>query len=314
MVQIRDYEILEDLAACRICPHSCGAKRLDGHSGYCNSGPGYQLSSIGLHFGEEPVLSGADGICNVFFSRCNLACVFCQNHQISARHNCALEEVLTLDEVVGRIELELDKGTNMLGFVSPSHFIPQSKAIVKALHEKGRNPRIVYNTNGYDTVASLKSLENTVDVYLPDFKYMEGALAKEYSGVEDYPKFAGAAIKEMYRQKGSRLWLDEKGKAESGLIIRHLVLPGHVENSLRVLDFIADEISVNVHISLMSQYNPTPNVAGHPKLGRKLQLEEYRQVVDHFYELGFSKGWVQEPESSENYNPDFEKEKPFGDG
>ncbi|MCF8373336.1 MAG: hypothetical protein K9H64_17085 [Bacteroidales bacterium] len=313
MEQIRDSEILEDLAECRICPHRCEAKRLDGQTGYCNSGRSYQVSSVGLHFGEEPVLSGADGICNVFFSRCNLSCVFCQNHQISARRNCALEEMLTLDKVVGRIEQELDKGTDLLGFVSPSHFIPQTKAIIRALHEKGRHPRIIYNTNGYDTVDSLKSLENTVDVYLPDFKYMDKALAKEYSGVGDYPQFAGAAIKEMYSQKGSRLWLDEKGKAESGLIIRHLVLPGHVENSLKVLDFIANELSVSVHISLMSQYNPTPKVAGHPKLGRKLQVEEYQQVVDHFYELGFSKGWVQELESSDRYNPDFEKEKPFGD-
>lgn len=304
-------EILNELADCRICPHNCGANRLDGHVGYCKSGSGFQVSSIGLHFGEEPVLSGPDGICNLFFSHCNLSCVFCQNYQISNRYKSTHNEILKLDEVVHRIEVELDKGTDLLGFVSPSHFVPQMRVIVKALHERGRYPRIVYNTNGYDTVDTLKKLENVVNVYLPDMKYLDAVLAKEYSGVRDYPLFAGAAIKEMYRQKGARLWVDEKGKAESGMIVRHLVLPGQIENSLRVLDFIADELSVNVHISLMSQYNPMPNVRSHPNLGRKLRPDEYQQVTDHFYELGFSKGWVQELDSSDHYNPDFEKEDPF---
>ncbi|MEA3443568.1 MAG: radical SAM protein [Bacteroidota bacterium] len=303
--------IISDLNHCRQCPRYCGVKRLEGDLGYCNSGAACHVSSLGLHFGEEPVLSGSNGICNVFFSRCNLSCIFCQNYQISSRNNCLHEEVLGINEMVLRIEKILDKGTNLLGFVSPSHFIPQIKDIVSELNRRGRFPRIVYNTNAYDTVESIKSLENIVDIYLPDFKYMDSIIAKEYSGAENYPVIALAAIKEMYHQKGSLLLIDDKGKAESGLIIRHLVLPGNANNSIAVLNSIANELSVNVHISLMSQYNPMPIVAHHPNLFRKLRADEYKKVSEHFYKLGFHKGWVQELHSSDYYNPDFSQESPF---
>ncbi len=301
----------EGLQNCRLCPRMCNADRISGNLGYCKSSAACHVSSVGLHYGEEPVLSGSDGICNVFFSRCNLSCRYCQNYQISSRMNCLHEEILNIDEIVASIKEILDWGTNLLGFVSPSHFIPQLKAVVAKLHLSGRFSRVVYNTNGYDTVESLRGLEDIIDIYLPDFKYMESGIAKEYSDAGNYPEIAKAALKEMYRQKGSYLATDENGKAEHGLIIRHLVLPGNVDNSIRVLDFIANELSVNIHISLMSQYNPMPGVSNHAKLGRKLHAYEYQQVVEHFYDLGFSKGWVQELDSSDYYNPDFLAKNPF---
>ena len=300
-----------ELTECRLCPRNCGVNRQTGSKGYCGCEAGFLVSSIGLHFGEEPVLSGTNGICNVFFSKCNLSCIYCQNYQISNRNALSSQRWNNLENIVKTIELELDQSPDLLGFVSPSHQIPQMLKIISTLNVRGRTPAIVYNTNAYDTLQSLRDIEEYVDVFLPDFKYMDRQLAKAYSGAKDYPGVAGAAIKEMYRQKGSRLCLNDQGKAGSGLIIRHLVLPGHVDNSLRVLDWIAENLSVNVHVSLMSQYNPTPKVFHHPTLRRKLQMDEYMEVVEHFHTLGFSRGWVQELSSSDNYNPDFDKDKPF---
>lgn len=295
---------------CRICPRNCGADRFSDKLGYCKSDAGFHISSICSHRGEEPVISGKNGICNIFFSHCNLQCIFCQNHQISYNH-IPTSKKWRPEEVIGSVISLLDEGCMNVGFVSPSHFIPQMKFIIRQLRQHGRKPVFVYNTNAFDTIETIAGLESKVDVYLPDFKYADKELSRKYSDAARYPEFALKAIKEMYRQKGSSLHLNEDGIAESGLIIRHLVLPGHVQNSLDVLRLIADEISVNVHISLMSQYHPTVNVKGRVPLNRELYVEEYQQVVDEFHALGFRKGWIQELESSTHYNPDFRKEHPF---
>ena len=299
------------LADCRICPRNCGVNRLEGQTGKCGSDAGYNISSICIHHGEEPVISGKHGICNVFFSRCNLACIYCQNWQISSSRGEVREKAMELEEVVSAITGLLDRGCSAVGFVSPSHYIPHVKTIVEALRFSGRNPIFVYNTNGYDSVEELKALENHIDIYLPDFKYADRELAAQFSGVRNYPEKALLAIREMYRQKGSTLILDENGQAERGLIIRHLILPGNIENSLEVLRLIADELSESVALSLMAQYWPTPAVKDHPSLGRTLTREEYDLVVAEMERLGFYKGWVQEMESSEHYLPDFDRENPF---
>jgi putative pyruvate formate lyase activating enzyme len=289
----------------------CHANRMNGAQGYCRSGMGYHISSICIHKGEEPVISGKHGICNIFFSRCNLQCIYCQNFQISTLKNDVQENEYTLEEVVSRIEKYLDEGCTHVGFVSPSHVIPQLTVIIQNLRSKGRKPVFVYNSNAYDRVETLKTIEGFVDVYLPDLKYLDAELAGAYSGATDYPEIACAAIREMYRQKGSTLVFDDAGYATSGLIIRHLVLPGHVENSKSVLRFIAGELSPRVHVSLMSQYYPTPAVSDHPLLGRQLSMDEYRQVADEMEKLGLFRGWIQEPESHENYRPDFKLVHPF---
>jgi putative pyruvate formate lyase activating enzyme len=219
----------------------------------------------------------------------------------------------TLENVVQTIVDMLNDGVESLGFVSPSHMIPQMKSIIRAVHERGFYPYIVYNTNGYDSLDSLKDLEEWVDVYLPDFKYMDSDLSSSLSDAPDYPRIAGLAIREMYRQKGNMLHLNENAVAERGLIVRHLVLPGKVENSKAVLRYISDEISSRITLSLMSQYYPLPGLSNIAPLNRKLFNSEYTEVVEEMEKLGFSNGWVQEFESADFYLPDFESATPFTD-
>lgn len=300
-----------DAQPCTLCPRRCGARRAEGQLGYCRTGAGFSIGAICVHRGEEPPVSGPRGIANVFFTRCNLQCVFCQNHQISRNRGPIIEYALSLEQVVGCLEAALERGAGAVGFVSPSHCIPQMRAIIAALSARQPRPAFVMNTNAYDTVAALASLEGLVDVYLPDLKYIDGELAGRFSDAPDYPEVAGAALREMYRQKGSRLPIGPSGYAETGLIIRHLVLPGQAENSKRCLRWIADYLSPDVHLSLMAQYHPTPAVAGHPELGRRVTPEEYEEVLDELHSLGFWRGWTQALASPESYQPDFARSHPF---
>jgi putative pyruvate formate lyase activating enzyme len=296
---------------CSLCPRRCGVDRAAGETGFCRTGADLLIATICLHQGEEPVLGGTKGICNVFFAHCNLRCLYCQNYQISRNDRGEKDWEIALPEAVRRIEAVLDEGARAVGFVSPSHCLPQAVSLIESLRERGRKPVFILNTNGYDRVEGLRSLSGLIDVFLPDLKYMDAELAERYSGARDYPEAAAAALREMYRQKGDVLALDESGRARSGLIIRHLVLPGEVENSKRCLRFIAQELSPRVHLSLMSQYHPTPEVTDHPRLGRTVEPDEYAAVVEEMERLGFENGWVQEPESSGHYRPDFKRPEIF---
>jgi len=304
-------EINKTFESCNYCPHKCGVIR-NHDKGYCNTDDQTLISSIFLHKGEEPIISGENGICNVFFAHCNLQCIYCQNYQISRNDSFDPLWQINVDEAAKRICTLLDNDVKILGFVSPSHQIPQMLQIIESVRERGYKPTIVYNSNGYDNVESLKSLEGIVDVYLPDFKYFNNDFALKYSGVPDYFDVASRAIKEMYRQKGSTILLDDNGLIESGLIIRHLVLPGLSSDSIKILEYIADEISPFLHISLMSQYFPTENIPSKSSINRKLLEDEYNGVVIKLDEIGF-KGWVQEIESSDTYRPDFYRDTPFND-
>ena len=304
---------LAELRDCSICPHECGADRAGAKLGFCQSGVGFSVASIFPHKGEEPVISGSSGICNVFFSRCNMQCVYCQNYEISRNRETVAQETQSLEVILDRILQVTDAGIKLVGFVSPSHYIPQMKVLIAVLNEIRPGLRFVFNNGGYDRLETIRELEGSIALYLPDFKYMDENLARRYSQAPHYPEVAKSVLKEMFRQKGSNLWLDDDGLAESGMIIRHLVLPGEVENSKSVLRFIAEELSPGVHLSLMSQYWPTPAVAGHPKLGRKVTVEEYDEVLAELHRLGFHRGWVQELESPDHYRPEFSKETPFGE-
>ena len=218
------------LQRCTLCPHACGVER-DSRQGFCGTGTGFEVASVTVHHGEEPVISGTDGICNIFFSGCNLRCIYCQNHQISRGKNRASAPLPTLPDLIGRITAILDQGIENIGLVSPSHMVPQVRTVITELHRLGYFPIVVYNTNAYEKVDILRSLEGLVDVYLPDFKYMDGRLAARWSGAADYPEVACAAIKEMYRQKGNRLLTADCGKISSGMIVRHLVLPEAVSQA-----------------------------------------------------------------------------------
>ena len=301
----------DELEDCALCPRNCHANRLAGKTGYCKSDASFNIASICIHRGEEPAISGTDGICNIFFDHCNLQCIYCQNHQISNNSSNRTIHHADLDKVISRITAILDLGINRVGFVSPSHFIPQMKVIINIIQSLGYKPVWVYNTNGYDKPETLRTLEGIIDVYLPDFKYRDSGLARKYSGAGDYPEIAAKALKEMYRQKGAALIVDDNHAAESGIIVRHLVLPGHVSNSLHVLKFLSEELSPRIYVSLMAQYYPTKNVENHPKLGRGITETEYLQVVEEMEKLGMFNGWIQEFDSSEFYRPDFDHPHPF---
>jgi putative pyruvate formate lyase activating enzyme len=305
---------LEVLRQCRICPRNCEVDRFSGSTGWCGSDADFNISSILLHKGEEPAISGTHGICNIFFSRCNLACIYCQNYQISRRRGVVHERKLALTEVIAQIIDFLDDGCTIVGFVSPSHYIPHVKLIIDTLRQKGRIPTFVYNTNAYDKAEEIERLENYIDVYLPDMKYLDEKNSQLYSGSKNYPEVAKAAILEMYRQKGSTLRFDDSGQVTNGLIVRHLILPDLVEESKAILQWIAWELSPSVAISLMAQYYPTAEILNHSVLGRQISPEEYNRVVIEMEALGFYKGWVQDLVSHAHYRPDFQSKNPFPKG
>jgi putative pyruvate formate lyase activating enzyme len=299
------------LSNCTLCPRECRVNRFEGGSGWCEADAGLNIASICIHKGEEPSISGPDGICNIFFSGCNLRCIFCQNHEISRPGQECRRDTFTMKETLDSVERILSKGIKAVGFVSPSHVVPQVKAIIRGLNARGLKPVTVYNTNSYDKPEVIESLEGMIDVYLPDYKYVTPEIAKEYSGAADYPEVALKALKKMYWQKGSTLPVDKEGRTENGILIRHLVLPGRTEESKKVLRSIAEELSTGMHISLMSQYHPTPFVKSHPTLNRSLYKAEYEAVAEAMKNLEFRNGWVQNLDSNKNYIPDFSREDPF---
>ena len=303
-----DRLMLED---CTLCPRECRINRFEGGSGYCGKDAGLNIASVCIHRGEEPVISGEGGICNIFFAGCNLRCLYCQNHEISQGGTVISTKGTDLEEVLDQIVKMLSKGITAVGFVSPSHVVPQVKAIIGGLNSRGYKPVTVYNTNSYDKQETIRSLSGMIDVYLPDYKYVTKEIASEYSDTSDYPEIALRAIKEMYYQKGSTLSIDENGRADNGLLIRHLVLPGHAEESKKVLHSIAEELSPGINLSLMSQYHPIAQVKNHRLLNRPLYKAEYESVVETMESLGFRNGWIQDMDSTMNYRPDFSKENPF---
>lgn len=296
---------------CKLCPRQCGADRDAGKTGFCNSTALPAVSSICAHKGEEPVLCGDKGVCNLFFAHCNMQCVYCQNFDIS-RNNTTLCRYNTISAIADRIAEVLATTENVLGFVSPSHQTHCIPTILDELHRRGLHPTTIYNTNAYDSVETLRLLEPYIDIYLPDFKYSDNRLAERYSRTPDYFERASQALLEMYRQKGSTLITDDRDVAASGLIIRHLVLPGCAENSKNALRWIAENLSTNVHLSLMAQYYPPKGVDNLPdKLDGFLSGNEYDDVRAYAQNLGFHRGWEQELSQKVVYRPHFENNDSF---
>lgn len=289
---------------CRQCPRYCAIDRSKGEKGFCGGGKLPKVAMYDLHYWEEPCISGDSGSGTVFFSLCNLRCIYCQNHTISQR-DCGQEK--TPDELAD-IFLELEaRGAHNVNLVSPSHYAwPIGEAMALA-RKRGLKIPFVYNSNGYDSHESLERLSGLVDIYLPDLKYFSDELASQYSSVPGYFAVAAKAVLEMSRQVGP-VELDEKGIVKRGLIVRHLVLPGAVEDTVRVLHWIADNLPRGTYVSLMAQYYPTHKAVSHPVLGRKLSRSEYEKAVDALYSLGLEDGYVQELDSaSADYTPDFER-------
>lgn len=302
--------IYNRLSECDFCPRKCKVNRLDGQLGFCNVDARPLVASIVAHKGEEPVISGKLGICNVFFAHCNLSCVYCQNSQISQCNYTSNLWYREYNKIVDKIIEILDQGITLLGFVSPTHQTYQMIEIINRVKEKGYNPRVVYNSNGYDNPKILRELSDIIDIYLPDFKYSSNRLAHHYSNVSDYSLHAIASIKEMVWQKGTSPIIDDNGIIESGVIVRHLILPGHTNDSKLVLKILAYEISNNLTISLMSQYTPPKNLC-FSKINRGLSQKEYDSVIETMKELGFHRGWTQDLSSINHYTPNFSEKNPF---
>ena len=303
--------ICKDLySSCTLCPHNCKANRTEEQYGFCKTGVNYNIASVCVHMGEEPVISGNKGICNIFFGHCNMQCVYCQNYQIS--NNCTkINTSFSEESILKQICSLLDSGCHAIGFVSPSHAVVQMVEIINKINKQGFNPVVVYNSNGYDKVETLKKIEPFVNIYLPDFKYSDDNLAYKLSGINNYTQTAVNAIREMIKQKGASLEINRKGLAIKGIIIRHLILPHFIENSKKVLQMIADNFGNEVHISLMSQYNPIPQVKENKELNKVINKKNYDEIVDYLTDLGFENGWIQEIDSIHNYNPDFNRKNPF---
>jgi len=304
-----ENNFIDQLSNCVCCPRNCGINRLEGKVGYCRITARIKISHAGLHFGEEPPISGTKGSGAIFFAGCNLRCVFCQNYQISQEFKQHPSRELTVSDLADEMLRLQAMGAHNINFVSPSHMIFQiADAIVEA-RKRGFSIPVVYNTNGYDSVDALKQIRGLVDIYLPDIKYMDDALGKELSGVSDYSKVIPGVLREMLDQVG-HLQMDDDGIATRGMLVRHLVLPGHLENSRKCLQVLAD-LSTDVFVSIMSQYSPQYKACDYPVIDRKLTSAEYDEVTEFALDLGLENAFVQELDSQENYLPDFNQEKPF---
>jgi putative pyruvate formate lyase activating enzyme len=273
------------LDACTLCPRRCKVNRLKGELGFCKTAGQAIVASYGAHFGEEAPLVGIRGSGTVFFSRCNLRCIFCQNFDIS---HLGAGEAIT-PEFLAFIFLALQKdGCHNINLVTPSHMVPFIlKALVLAARE-GLTLPLVYNTGGYDAVSTLRLMEGVVDIYMPDFKYWDAEVAKRLSGAADYPEAARAAIKEMHRQVGD-LTIGPGGIATRGVLVRHLVLPKGLAGTGRCMRFLAEEISRNTYVNVMAQYRPCGTAGGHPPLDRRITPAEYAEAVDLAREAGLAR-------------------------
>jgi putative pyruvate formate lyase activating enzyme len=300
------------LASCTVCPHDCGNNRLNNEISRCHTGRLPIVSSYTPHFGEEPGLVGVRGVGNIFFGNCNLRCVYCQNHLISQNHREERRHEVTIERLA-EIMLELqEEGCHAIGFVSPTHVVPQIVEALVIAATKGLDLPLIYNTNAYDALPVLRLLEGIIDIYLPDLKYADDDMGYEYSKVREYPRHARAALQEMHRQVGSELTVDETGLVRRGLIIRHLVLPNDIAGSAASLRWIAGTLSPDTAMSIMSQYFPTHAAVSTPLLDRKIRESEYERVLALLDRLGIEKGWVQDYEASEYYRPEFaDRERPF---
>lgn len=290
------------LEKCTICPHNCGINRLEGQVGRCKSKDTVKIALYSTHNFEEPCISGKKGSGTVFFSNCNMNCVFCQNYEISQQGK---GKEITIQELAEIFIKQQKNDVENINLVTPTSYVPQIIEAIKIARKNGLRLPIIYNTNGYEKVETLKMLEGYIDIYLPDLKYSDDLLAKRLSKVDNYFEIATNAIKEMYRQVGKNMF-NENGIMQKGMIIRHLVLPNHILNSRRVLKWVNDNIN-DVYVSVMAQYFPTYKAKEIDDINRKLTKKEYEEIENYLYRLNLENGYIQElGEHEEEYVPKWE--------
>lgn len=292
----------KELECCTICPHNCKINRTK-NPGRCKSTDKIKIALYSIHNFEEPCISGEKGSGTIFFSNCNMNCVFCQNYEIS---QLGRGKEITIEELANVMIKQQERNVQNINLVTPTSYALHIVEAIKIARKKGLEIPIVYNTNGYESVETLKLLEGYVDIYLPDLKYYYDDLAKKYSKVDNYFEIVTKAIQEMYRQVGTPV-LDENGVMKKGLMIRHLILPNEVQNSKKVLKWIKENIDSNVYVSIMAQYFPTYKAKEIPEIARKITKEEYEKVENYLYELDLENGYIQElGEHEEEYVPTWE--------
>lgn len=292
----------EILKNCTMCPHQCGVNRIKGQLGRCGAGDKVKIALVSVHSYEEPCISQIHGSGTIFFSQCNLKCVFCQNYQISQK---GMGKEHSVEELAGIMLKQQEKGVNNINLVTPTIYACQIKEAIKIAKEKGLSIPIIYNSSGYEKIETLQMLEGDIDIYLPDFKYYDNETAKEYSGIENYYEYASRAIREMYRQVGNPAF-DSTGTLKQGLMIRHLILPNHVRETKAILDWIKESIGKEAYISIMAQYFPTNLANRYEKINRKINQIELKMVQKYLWESGLENGYIQEMgKQEEKYVPDF---------
>ena len=292
------------LEKCTICPHKCGIDRTQ-IAGRCRATDKIKIALYSVHKFEEPCISGENGSGTIFFSNCNMNCIYCQNYEISQQGK---GREVSIEELANIMIIQQERGVENINLVTPTSYAIQIIEAIKIAKEKGLKIPIVYNTNGYENVETLKLLEGFVDIYLPDLKYVDNALSKKYSKVDNYFEIATKAIKEMYRQVGQPI-LNENGIMQKGLMIRHLILPNQVENSKQILKWIKENMDDHVFVSIMAQYFPTYKAKETNELNRKLTQKEYEEVENYLYDLELENGYIQElGEHEEEYVPKWEGE------
>lgn len=306
LTEINQKLVDEYMSNCILCPRNCHADRLSGQVGFCGQTAELTAARAALHFWEEPCISGRSGSGTVFFCGCNLQCVFCQNHDIALGKNGRIISVERLAEIF--LELQA-KGAANINLVTPSHFIPQICLALEQVKHRGLYIPIVYNSSGYENVASLQLLEGLIDIYLPDLKYFSPETAAKYSHAYDYFEKASAAISEMFRQTGTPFFDVESGLLKRGVIVRHLLLPGQSADSKKILRYLHDTYHNDIYVSIMNQYTPLPHVAAFPELNREITAPEYQKILDFADKIGIEQGYMQEGgTAAESFIPSFNGE------
>ncbi len=303
MPKVEGAFMLTMLECCSLCPRNCNVNRLKGQVGFCKSSSNLNVARVSLHQWEEPCISGTKGSGTVFFSNCNLSCVFCQNHEISQEHIGKNVSIERLSKIF--IEQEM-RGAHNINLVTPTHFVPQIIEAIKLSKKDGLSIPILYNSNGYENIDTIKALSGHIDIYLPDLKYMNDKYAEKYSKVADYFKFASPAIDEMVLQHPKPIF-NTNGIMLKGVIIRHLMLPGLLFDSKKIVDYIYNKYGDNVYLSLMNQYTPMFNSVRYPEINKPLNPKHYQSLVNYCQNLGFKNCFIQEDGTvKESFVPHFD--------
>lgn len=292
---------MKELEKCEICPHNCKVNRAQGQIGRCRCNDKIKIALVSTHEYEEPCISGKNGSGTVFFSNCNLNCMYCQNYEIS---QLGKGREITIEELADIFLKQQEKGVNNINLVTPTMYAYHIIEAIKIARKNGLNLPIIYNTNGYEKVETIKALDGYIDVYLPDLKYYSDILSKKYSNVDKYFEIATEAIKEMYKQVGQATF-NEEGIIQKGVIIRHLVLPNHLQNTKHILKWIKENLG-DIYVSIMAQYFPTYKAKEDSLIGRKLTKKEYKEIENFLYTLDLKNGYIQElGEHEEEYVPEW---------